>query len=111
MNQTDNKLLSSLLKRLQELDQENKNLKEKLTKQAESITNKNPPHSKTYLKIKELILANLEEQQICSLCNCVLDESSVINLIKLYFCNNNNCSLLMEKSIETVLEVLRKQKN
>lgn len=110
MNQTDNKLLASLLQRLQELDKENKALKEKLNnnKSEENMSTNNSFSSEPYLKIKELMLANQDEEQICTLCNCELNESKVVNLIKLYFCNNN-CSLLMEKVIENAIDILRKK--
>jgi hypothetical protein len=111
MNQTDNKLLPSLLKRLQELDQENKELKEKLTSQSSLKSNiDNSLSSQSYLKIKELLLANQNEEQICTLCDCELDKGKVVNLIKLYCCNNSNCSLLMERAIESVIDVLREQR-
>lgn len=106
MNQ-DNKILTSLLKRLQELDQENKELKEKINSKQNS-NNSSFSQKKSYLKIKELIVANSEEQQICTLCNCELNEQSAINLLKIYFCNND-CSLLAEKTIDSVINVLRKR--
>ena len=103
MNQTsnsENKLLTSLLKRLRELDQENQLLKAKLTNK--STQNRSHP----YFQIKELIIANQEEQQICSLCNCQLDTGSVINSLHLYFCAGD-CSLIMEKLIEEIVSTFR----
>lgn len=104
MNQADNKLLASLFKRLQELDQENQILKSKLNKQ-QSSTNSEP-----YLRIKELIIANPRQEQLCSLCDCEINAGQVINSLQLYFCANN-CSLLLEKAVEEIIYQLRKKTN
>lgn len=123
MNQ-DNKLLSSLLKRIQELDEENKEivsnlhnmqvenkkLKEKLSNQSNNKANSvSSFNSEPYLKVKELSIVNQNEEQVCTLCNCELNQSNSINVLKIYFCNNNNCSLLMEKIIENAIDIFRKK--
>src|SRR4051812_38353871 len=110
MNQVpaENKLLENLLKRLQELDKENKILKTLLKNKQNHSQTQTKTHTHPYFKVKELVIENQEEEQVCSLCNYGLNSEQAINLIKLYFCDNN-CSLLMEKLIDTIITTFRKK--
>src|SRR4051812_33851540 len=104
MNQfpnSENKLFRSLLKRLQELEQENQVLKSKLTE------TQNP--TEPYFQIKELVICNKREEQICSLCDCELSASQAVNSLKLYFCAKG-CSLFMEKLIDDIIYKFRKER-
>lgn len=99
-----NKFIETLFKRLQELDKENKSLKSKLAnKQVQTET-----HNYHYFKIKELVIENQDNEQICSFCNCELNSNQVVNTLRLYFCAGN-CSLLMEKLIDDIIISFRKK--
>ena len=98
----ENKFLESLLKRLQELDQENRVLKSKLTNKKTQTTRE------PYLQIKELIIVNKKDEQTCSLCDCELNAGKVVKSLKLYFCAGD-CSTFMEKIIDDVIYHLRKK--
>jgi hypothetical protein len=106
MNHVPNdKFVETLFKRLQELDKENKVLKSKLAnKQVQTET-----HGYPYFKVKELIIENQDNEQICSFCNCELNSSQVINMLRLYFCAGN-CSFLMEKVVDDIINSFRKKK-
>ena len=106
MNRVPNdKFIEIIFKRLQELDKENKVLKSKLAnKQVQAEI-----HNSHYFKVKELVIENQDNEQICSFCTCELNSNQFINTLRLYFCAGN-CSFLMEKLIDDIIVSFRKKK-